>query len=357
MATTGRRTAVAVAALLLAACTNAPVAEPPTPTATPTPAATEDPGPAPPASVGEVTAVGSADGPCPPGSTCEAVTVTCPDAPEPATAVLATATADDAAGVVVLFSGELGDRWWAMGRGQGPVGGFLDELQRQHTVVQVRWVDGWSVAPAGEEVGPRAFGCRPATVLWHLADELAGLDATGPCRPLCATGNSGGASQIAYAMADHDVGEVLDTVVLSSGPPHAALAAGCADEGEGEARRYEPGAAGSIDAAYGHPEGAGPCAQGDVAFLQTWERDTVGPVEAMPERLFVLLGGADRTSAPSHARAWASALEAAPNVDVVEVDAMKHNVQQSPEGLQTLAELLLQGRTATATGAGSGRPG
>lgn len=195
---------------------------------------------------------------------------------------------------------------------------------------------------AGERIGPRDMACRPATLLWHLAASQASTtdeDEPGRCQPLCATGNSGGASQLAYALADHRAGEVLDTVVLTSGPPHAAMADGCTPGSpDDEAARYESGAAAGIDAAYGYSPGTGPCSRGDDSFDRQWTQDEVGAVAVWPRSLVVLLGAEDGTSAPSHARAWQPG---GSDLVAVEVAGMAHHVQQSPEGLAELLRALL----------------
>lgn len=293
----------------------------------------------PPDSIGTIAeADGGARG-CPAGFSCEAVTVTCPGVPTPTKAQLATRHAPRASGTVVFFSGESGRSWWA--GPASPAATTIEELAREGlTLVQVRWPEGWSNAQPGQRVGLRALSCRPATVLWHLARTHGSSEpGTGRCQPLCATGNSGGASQLAYALADHEAGRLLDTVVLTSGPPHAALSEGCAPSASERsvAERFEPVAARGIDAAYGYT-GAGPCARGDASFIDRWIEDDIGPVTISPTSLILVLGGEDHTSAPSHALAWVAEQD---DVTVIEVPEMAHNVQRSPEGLLELVRSLV----------------
>lgn len=354
--TTRRRGLVAMALFVVLVACDAPV----TPSTTaadpsdhgPTPRESWGAGvvPSAPDSVGTVTPRDGGRGGCPDEFTCRSVTVECPGAPEPAVAQVATRGASAAGGTVLLLSGGSGQTWWAADGPRDRLVDAVDELvDAGLRVVQVRWPDGWAAAPDGLPVGPRAMACRPAALVWHLAlDGHATRSMDGPCHPLCASGNSGGASQLAYALADHRAGEVLDHVVLTSGPPHAALADGCLPAGaDRAARRYEAPAARGIDQSYGHLEEAGPCARGDVDFAARWRQDAVGPPSVLPTSLTILLGAEDATSAPSHVQAWLEGGVA--GARVVEVPAMGHHVQRSPEGLAILVGAL--------TGDGSARTG
>jgi hypothetical protein len=87
---------------------------------------------------------------------------------------------------------------------------------------------GWATGPA-PVTGPRALVCRYATLVhetWKHFYKPAG-------KHVCATGNSGGASAIAYALTQYGLGRAGETDLtfsfadLSSGPPHSRVDQGC----------------------------------------------------------------------------------------------------------------------------------
>jgi hypothetical protein len=85
-------------------------------------------------------------------------------------------------------------------------------------VVDRRWESGWF----GETgLGLRAPSCRAAVMLEWIEHHLH------PGGGTCALGNSGGASELAYALAHWDGERWLDHAVLAGGPPMARLDLGC----------------------------------------------------------------------------------------------------------------------------------
>jgi hypothetical protein len=82
--------------------------------------------------------------------------------------------------------------------------------------VQLQWIDGWLFASPGKEEGHVRLACRPATVARWVHDHL---HEPSPSAAFCATGNSGGASQISYMLSHYGLEEILAAVVPSGGPP------------------------------------------------------------------------------------------------------------------------------------------
>lgn len=92
-----------------------------------------------------------------------------------------------------------------------------------YTAVQIVYLNkvaGWTTGPAAD--GPLALACLPATSMQWIYDNIL---STGT--PLCATGNSGGAVQIAYALAEYGLGSIFSMVEPTSGPEFARLDEGC----------------------------------------------------------------------------------------------------------------------------------
>ena len=79
---------------------------------------------------------------------------------------------------------------------------------------------GWLTGPGG----PRKLACRYATLAQWVYDNI---HEGGAARPFCATGNSGGAGAIAYALAHYDLGSIFAMVEPTSGPPFGRIDYGC----------------------------------------------------------------------------------------------------------------------------------
>ncbi len=296
--------------------------------------------------------VAGTSGSCPLAE-CTDVEVECPGLPPAAATVAVEPAAGTPEGVVVLFSGAEGKTFWAnsdQGRQAKVVSDIAD---RGLDAVEVAWPDqGWAGAPAGEAIGFAALACRSATIVQWVHDQRylpMHLDpSTGVCG-FCVSGNSGGASEIAYALAFYGLDEIIDAAVLTSGPPHAGIEQGCLPgAGEGDfafGRASLP----YIDSAYGHPDDPGPCAQGDASFADLWRADSVdtgGNDYVHPTtRIEFLLGGQDRTSAPAHARLYIDRLaaEGSPMVHQEEIPEMEHEVLAQTESREAVLDAIFGG--------------
>lgn len=153
----------------------------------------------------------------PAGATCRALEVTCGGLEPVQVALHAYALPAGVAqrGVIVLGSGGGGTGLWS-----GPASadatiadlgraGFL-VLERQWLVDRER---GWFATTTG--AGVPVAACRLASLLGWIDTEYR-RDA----QPLCATGNSGGSAELAFAVLRAGAGAVLDLAVPSSGPFH-----------------------------------------------------------------------------------------------------------------------------------------
>lgn len=153
----------------------------------------------------------------PAGATCRVLEVTCGGLEPVQVALHAYALPAGVAqrGVIVLGSGGGGTGLWS-----GPTSadatiadlgraGFL-VLERQWLVDRER---GWFANSSG--AGVPVAACRLASLLRWIDTEYR-RDA----QPLCATGNSGGSAELAFAVLRAGAGAVLDLAVPSSGPFH-----------------------------------------------------------------------------------------------------------------------------------------
>jgi hypothetical protein len=307
--------------------------------------------------LGELTETGSGAGrgmACPDGAECTEFEVTCPGVPDPGVGSMAVSPAQaDPAGVVVLFSGGKGSNWWEDGvrKGSAEAHPFVGDLQSAgYEVVQVRWDQGFSTNPSGEGIGFAKAACRSATAVdWAHEHRYVplGLDPPVGACGFCISGNSGGSSQSAWSLTHYGLAPEVDAAILTSGPPHAGIAAGCLQTGD-EALWYDQSTSKGFDEVYGPGRGAqGACTSHDPSYgdLMTADGiDTGGSDYDYPEtRVVFIVGTNDQTVAPAHAQGYVDRLreDGSPLVDVVDLQ-MGHEITQSQAGLQAMFQAITQ---------------
>lgn len=310
--------------------------------------------------LGTFTSASSGQASCPGGSDCSSFFVDCPGVRDSMRGYLATGDSVGATrGVVMFFSSGGGTDWWEHG-GQFAAA-FLDDLRADGmTVVQVRWEGSWLNAASGEDAGPAHLACRSATVIDWVHDHHPLPAHAGRRCGFCLTGNSGGASQISYALTHYSRASIVDRLVPTGGPPHAAIYEGCIDGSGPEA--HTPNEAAKIDASYGFLTGAGPCATHNASWAQRWREESVnvGGTYLYPGTdVRFVIGDRDDTSAPALADFYIDKLRAAgTDVEVNVVAGMPHSIQSSADGMAALrAALLVDSVPPGASPPGSNEPG
>ena len=299
--------------------------------------------------LGSVTSVAARPPDCPTGSSCEAFRVICPGVKEAHIAYTSTRPSSGSPrGMVIFFSGNVGTTWWAAEPGSIDLMGRL--RARGLVTVQVRWARGWSIAAAGEDAGTGHLACRPASMIRWLHDHRyapLGIPAgpIGRCG-FCVTGNSGGASQISYALSFYGLEVLLDGVFPTSGPPQAAQDKGCLRR-PGETHYHYGGKSIVIDQAHGFLAG-GPCTNADAAFLARWlaeSVDTGGRDFVHPEtRIHFIHSDVDIPALP-HALDYIARLHNAgtPHLTEQVIPGMPHTIQTSAAGLDALFRAIIAG--------------
>jgi hypothetical protein len=153
-------------------------------------------------------------------TTCTRVTVSCAGV-QPLDAELRTTApvpGSTSRGTIVFGTGGGGTEWWDAK--STTAGGLLSDLAGAgFRVVQRRWVSDWEHGPANMT----ASSCRYATLLHWLHDNVHETGA------FCAGGNSGGSTEIAYALAHWNAEAILDMAVPTGGPPMGRIDRGCID--------------------------------------------------------------------------------------------------------------------------------
>ncbi len=250
--------------------------------------------------LGTLRATNIADPTCPPGSLCRSVEISCSGVAEPIRAFISVANpVGNPRGVVVFTTGSGGETW-ALIRGERT--DLLEQLRTDgFIVVQVRWATNWLVSSQGNDAGTARLACRPATAFnWihetYFQPLRIARSAGGRCG-FCITGNSGGATQVSYALSHYGLETILDGVVPTGGPPHAALAKACLLKPGEEDYWFADGTRDFIDRAFGFFDGNGPCARHDAAFTSRWNQESVatgGSDYSHPQtRVHFILGDLD----------------------------------------------------------------
>jgi len=250
----------------------------------------------------------------------------------------------------MFFQGGEGTAYWSHGSPLVPP--FMARLLSDgFQLVQVRWVDSWLFASEGESVGPALLACRPATSVQWVHDNL--YVPLGVKRPpgecgFCLTGSSGGASEVSYSTTYYGLDGIIDALIPTSGPAHAALAKGCLElPGYG----YDTWDSRVIDDSYGYVggmEGQGPCNKHDPSFTDRWNADSVdlgGNNYGYPAtRVHFIMGQLDKTGAPAHALDFYNVLASVGQTLTLSwevVPRMGHKIFQSSGGLLALEGALL----------------
>lgn len=300
--------------------------------------------------LGTLTLNSESDPTCPAGHTCQGFQVTCPGVQLQARGFMGTANATSGPrGVVLLSSGGGGTGWWS-GNGALPAD-FIASLRADgFAVVQLRWVDPWLRSASGEDAGSAHLACRPATIFKWVHDNVyvpLGVDdpyRIGRCG-FCISGNSGGATQSSYPLSHYGLETLLDAVVPTTGPPHAAQAKGCLRNPGQEPYWYAASSSSTIDSSYGFTS-SGPCTLHDPSWVPRWDEESVDTEGSDyfhdRTRVHIILGGMDASSAVAHAQDYADRLEAegTPYFTNELVPSMPHGIQGSADGLAALGAAL-----------------
>jgi hypothetical protein len=166
--------------------------------------------------LGRVTILGPAS--CPAGMTqgaaCTSISVSCPKVPD-LTAILSEAFPTvTAKGTIILMNGGGGTAFF----NSGFPNTYLADGFR---VVQLAWTSDWEDAGG---VGLKSASCRNATVFRYLFYTVQAADRKSG---FCAQGTSGGGAAIGYSLAQYQLSDFFDYVVIGAGPGVARLDYGC----------------------------------------------------------------------------------------------------------------------------------
>ena len=204
-------------------------------------------------------------------------------------------------GLVMLHTGGSGQSWWTSQTPELPA--FADDLRAEgFTVVQVKWNTNWLESSPGNDAGTAHLGGRPATVIKYVHDNYyAPLNV--PPHPVgqggfVITGNSGGSSQVSYALTHYGLEDMLDVVIPTGGPPHSNLARAVLETDPSKPWYFDLGTRNFIDRGFGYFGGNGPAALQDPSFKPRWDAESIatgGDDYVHPEtRIHFIIGSSDR---------------------------------------------------------------
>jgi hypothetical protein len=277
---------------------------------------------------------------CVAGSTCTDFTVTCPGIGTIDGVLAVAEPAATTAGVILLHGGGGGVGFW--GDSTIAAASVKSLVDQGFVVVQPLWSHGWSSADG--PLGAPLLSCRPATVMRYVYDTIyapLGLTPAPYACGFCVSGNSAGASGLAYAMNQYGLGPLVDRAVFSSGPPHAQIVSGCL--GDDPTKLYRDEATSFIDDAYGFHQD-GPCALQDPSYADEFARDSMETTgrNGFPGVVSFVLSQDPTDTARYHALFWAELLRlGGTRIETTLVPDMPHKVQESRPGLAAVEALLV----------------
>ena len=249
-----------------------------------------------------------------------------------------TSDATGGAGTIIFMTGGGGTEYYEDSFTYGP--NLIEDLiGAGFATVQVKWDISWITGPGGFE----RLACRPATITQWIYDELHG---GGDAEPFCATGNSGGSAQIAYALTRYGLAAVYDTVVPSSGPPSGRVDLGCGDCNPdldvvdvpcaNDSLCYLPGRINTIDGAYA----GSPCRDGEFEVLMADSVVTDGADLHYPStKVIAVFGELDGTNAVAQGMQWYDAITS--EVEIICAPDTTHSVASAVPGYEILRDELI----------------
>ena len=265
-------------------------------------------------------------------STCYQVNIACPGVADFSAYVKVNQPTGTPIGTVILATGKGGSDLYddsadfiAADGTNGGIAVVNGLLTAGYTTAQVSFgapfnttaPNGWLTGPGGV----RRLACRYATLAQWIESNVHASTTL----PLCATGNSGGAGAIGYALTEYGLDSIFAMVESTSGPPMSRLDQACVpasacqsaaftcnpgDPMENVQMCYSNSEAQIIDPAYAQPicsNALGGTAAPDGLLLS----DSIlgGPTRTFSHAYVnVVVGGQDTSSAVDQALTWESAL-------------------------------------------------
>ncbi len=292
-------------------------------------------------------------------ASCQQMTVSCPNVPD-VSVYLKTNTPTPSIGTVTWNTGTDGNGLYDSIFTDAAVYAIQPVLNAGFTTVEIDWgtpfntnqPDGWVLGPGGT----LAAACRYATVTQWIYTNIQNNTSL----PYCATGNSGGAGALAYALSQYNSGSILSMAEVTSGPPAGRLDWGCGCQ-EGKLA-VQCGTATTLgtcfgnadapvwDPAYNPTASPGICTDavngtlppGGLNFFLGDSVEAPGALYTFPTTFVnVVFGGADNSSAIPIGQDWLN------NITTSKAQACvaggEHSMANTIPGAQQIANDLISG--------------
>ena len=244
---------------------------------------------------------------------CTRIIVSCPGIDNITAGVKKTKPLGTARGTVVFQLGGPGNKFYDSSSGGTAV--VRGVILKNFTAVQISWngTQGWLKGPGG----PRKLACRFATTAQWIYDNIHVGNLT---KPYCATGNSGGASLVAYSLSHYGLNSIFDMVEPTSGPPMGRVDHGCICTQPLMnttcnlvlSECYAVNATNAIDWTYNNTWCSQAQATNDTAHQGTFYNDSVASLDANyaypTTDVHVLFGALDNSSAPPQGLQWTNSI-------------------------------------------------
>lgn len=301
------------------------------------------------------------------GGVCYQIEVECPQISRAEEATLRVGGSSGSAGTILFATGWTGSYFWG---GESTVssllmrdGFFFDGVDLNAVLnnnqdilhnlqeagfktVEIKWQRNWFQAELGEPEGMGRLACKPATVAQWVYDNLHDQ---GDSAPYCATGHSNGASQMAYAISQYGLTDILSSVVMEGGPNWTYIDHACIHDDPNYSHLYaESGERNTIDWGFGYPNnGAGPCATQDVSWRSQFKEGSIGYGNwdySYPKTMVAfVVGGDDNTKTAAQGDEFYDLLvqKGSPLISWELIPGAGHGVTEIPEGAQAMEDTLL----------------
>lgn len=301
--------------------------------------------------LGSLRTTNATDGLCLAGQECRGIEVSCPGIGT-IPGFLSITNPNGAPRGVVVFTTGSGGETYALGRAER--GTLLELLLADgFRVVQLRWDANWLEADRGNEAGTAHLACRPATAFKWIHDTqflpLGIMRSSGGRCGFCVTGNSGGASQVSYALSHYGLDAVLDAVIPTGGPPHGALTKACLRRPGEERYWFADDTRQFIDRGFGIFSN-GPCFRSDPAFTARWDQESIATggsdYSHSTTRIHFIIGDGDGTNVQGPADDYAARLRASGSsfVSIETAAGTPHAVLSTAVGRNAVRAALLATR-------------
>lgn len=241
-----------------------------------------------------------------------------------------------ALGTVMFFTGGAGTAYW--GDRSAYAQSAITDLRRKYKTVEIAWRPvGWTVGAQGQWEGQALLACRPATLAAWVRDNLYTSGA------FCATGNSGGASQVAFMLTHYGLAQDLDAAILTGGPPMAEIADGCLVNGQDYS--YNNRNRQRIDDGFGFYAGDGPCMTRNASASEIMDlagHNTSGDQYGYPDTfVWLQFGEFDHGAGYGQGLAFYERIQNTPNLALSIIPGAEHVTHASASGANAVRDALL----------------